>query len=137
MKKFLAVMVCILTLLSVFSVVTYASEEENPLPYLSNPCKTNTNFVIDANGNAKTTALLEVYDDGMISATIKTKIQKRFLFFFWQDVTEWIDETDENSYLASHSITVDSGTYKAIVEYTIRGTGGDPDVITDEIERTH
>ena len=134
MKKGISFVLIVVVLLS-FSINILADSQIAPC--YDNVAMTDTIFNISSSGNAKVTVSFEGSPEIISGATIKTKIQKRFLFFFWQDVTEWVDEVAGSYYTNSHSITVDSGTYKAIVEYTIRGTGGDPDVITDEIERTH
>ena len=121
MRKIIAMAVCLVTLLSVFSICSSAATQNEVAPYLNNPCITSS--------------------DGSISnvtgATVKIKIQKRFLLVFWNNVIEWTDETTENNYTVVHSTNVGSGTYRATVEYTIYGTGGEPDVIKDEIQRTH
>ena len=135
MKKLIAMLVCIFTLISVFSVSVMADASISPR--YNNVAFKDSYFEIANDGTATVRATYSGDDDIITGATIKIKIQKQFLFFFWTDVVEWIDESNDSYHTFVHSIQVDSGTYKATIEYTIRGTGGDPDVITDTIERSH
>ena len=135
MKKIVTLLVCTLMLLSILPLSALA--DEGITPYYNNIALKDTHFEIDSNGTAAVRATFRGDRNVITSATVKIKIQKKFLFFFWTDVIEWTDETTENNYTVVHSTTVDSGTYNAIVEYTIRGVGGESDIIKDEIERTH
>ena len=99
--------------------------------------KTDTDFNIDENGIARVSVYFNGYNDKTTGATIKIKIQKRFLLVFWNDVASWTDEATGYYYTNTHSTTVEKGYYRAQVENTIRGTGGTPDVITDELEYSY
>ena len=134
MKRVIALLMCIVLAVCALGINTLA--DTGISPRLNNVADVGMQFSIDSNGTAKVVAFFDG-DSTTTSATIKIKIQKQFLFFFWTDVIEWTDETTEKSYAKSFSTQVDSGTYKATIEYTIRGTGGEPDVITDTIERTY
>ena len=134
MKKAISLIMCIVIVLSTLGICAFAETKNSPR--FTNVGEINTVFNIDSNGNARVTVSYDGYS-AMTHATIKIKIQKQFLFFFWTDVIEWTDESTERYYAKTFTTPVDGGTYKAIVEYTIRGTAGEPDVITDEIQRTY
>ena len=142
MKKIVSCFIILNILIGLLSLSVSASNYIVS-PYMNNGGSTSTEFTIDSAG--KGTVSVYYYDGTKVvtGATIKTKIQKNFLFFFWTDVdigvenNTWVDECVGHTYFGTHSVNLGSGTYKAIVEYTIRGTGGEPDVITQEIERTH
>ena len=106
-------------------------------PYYNNVQRTSTTFDINESGVATVKTFMNGYPDTTTGATIKIKIQKRFLLFFWSDVASWTEEATAHYYSNTHSVTVEKGDYRAQVEYTIYGTGGSPDVITDELERSY
>ena len=135
MKKIISLVICMVIVFSSLGISSLASSEITP--YYNNVADVETQFNIDSNGTARVIVFYDGDPDTITGATIKIKIQKQFLFFFWTDVVEWIDESNDSYHMFVHSIQVDSGTYKATIEYTIRGTGGEPDVITDTIERSH
>ena len=135
MKKILSAIICVVVLIGCIPINTFAVGEISP--YYNNTQRTTTNFTISDSGVAKVRISYNGYKDTTTGATIKTKIQKSFLFFFWSDVTSWTDEASGYYYSTTHSTSVDSGTYRAIVEYTIRGTGGSADVITEQLEYSY
>ena len=135
MRRAISLVICVVIAISALSINVFASSKITPR--YNNVSNTNTYFDIDSSGNAKVIASFGGDRSAITSATVKIKIQKRFLLVFWNNVIEWTDETTENNYTVVHSTNVGSGTYRATVEYTIYGTGGEPDVIKDEIQRTH
>ncbi len=123
-------------------LVTVASAEGNEgiAPCLNNTAMSTTHFVIE-DGVAYLSVCYDGYPGIATSATITSKIQKKFLLFFWKDVdigmpnNEWVDEIVGSDYLGEHTVNIDSkGTYRAVVEYVIRGTGGADDVLNAEVE---
>lgn len=135
MKKILSAIVCVIVLIGCIPLSVFASEAITP--YYNNVVRQSTLFDIDENGIATVKASYVGQSGVTTGATIKTKIQKRFLLVFWSDVASWTDEATGHYYSNTHSTTVESGYYRAQVEYTIRGTGGDSDVITDELEYSY
>ncbi len=134
MKKFISIILCAALLSSILVIASSAEGNEGIAPCLNNTSTANTGFVIE-DGIGYVTISYEGYPGIATSATITTKIQKQFLFFFWTDVAEWVDEIEGSDYLGGHSTNITSkGTYKAVVKYVIRGTGGADDVFTSEVE---
>ena len=136
MKKTIILFVCLVMVMSCISVDIFAMEKNEASTYLLNASKVTTSFNIDENGNAIVNVGYRGIADVTTNAVITVKIQKRFLLIFWQDVDggEWTDYASGEYYSTSHSVSVKSGTYRATVEYTIYGTGGAPDVITEELK---
>lgn len=135
MKKILSIIVCMVVLVGCVPIHSFATEKV--VPYDNNTLSTYSVFNIDDNGTASIFAEYVGYIGITTGATIKTKIEKRFLLVFWNEVASWTDEVVGDYYSNTHSTTVKKGTYRATVEYTIRGTGGEPDVIVDEYEYTY
>lgn len=129
-------MTCVITILSCIYTTAFASGENKISTYANNTLRTNTQFSIDDNGLATVVVSYVGYEGITSGGIVNIKIQKRFLFAFWQDVEggSWTDYSSGVSYTNSHSISVKSGTYRVQVEYQISGFGGDTDVITEEIE---
>ena len=137
MKKVFVCMLCMLMLFS-YTTIPAVAADEGITPYYNNVISTRTQFNISTSGNATVT----VYYDGIsgvtTGATITTKIQKRTLGFIWTKIdigtanNEWVDAVTGADYSNTHSVALPgSGTYRAVVEYEITGTGGATDVIED------
>lgn len=136
MKKILLAIICLIVSVGCIPTNTLAAES-GITPYYNNTMNTLTDFYISENGVATVHISFNGYGGETTGATINTKIEKRFLLVFWSDVASWTDEVSGYYYTNEHSINVKKGTYRATVEYTIRGTGGEPDVIVDELEYTY
>ena len=136
MKKLLLYLTCFILILGCLNTTVFAAGGMST--YANNLASTKTQFSINSNGVATVRVGYSGYEGITTNAVIKTKIQKSFLFFFWQDVegASWTDNATGSSYLNTHSITVSSGTYKVVVEYKVYGSGGSADTITDELEAT-
>ena len=73
-------------------------------------------------------------------AIVESKIQKKTLFW-WSDVDNgetdntWVDHFYSISGSLSHTLEITKkGTYRAVVTYTVKGTGGADDVIDEVVE---
>lgn len=71
---------------------------------------------------------------------IESKIQRRTLFW-WSDVDNgetdntWVDHFYKVSGDVTHTVEITKkGTYRAVVTYTVKGTGGADDVIDEVVE---
>jgi hypothetical protein len=107
-------------------------------PCFNNTLMTQTDFIIESGGNATVCIDYTGYSGITTGANITSTIQKRVALFFWSDVTSWSDTSSEYSYSNEHSYQLSStGTYRAVVQYTVYGTGGSPDIINETIERTY
>lgn len=132
---FLAIMVCTLAV----SVAAATIQ-----PRLNNTAMTSTNFTITSSGKATITASYTGYKNVTTGATVTSYIEKRTLGMFWTrvDIGEignaWVDTSTDDTDAFGHVFYLsERGTYRAIVEYEIRGTGGATDVINYEQERTY
>ena len=96
-------------------------------------------FTISTSGAASVKATYMGYPNITTGANIKITIQKRFLFF-WFDVDggEWDDDLTGWNNSTTHSLDLTStGSYRAVFEYTVYGSGGDPDEIEETIYRDY
>ena len=145
MKKFICLLLSCVFLCGAFSTVSYAATNDTNavMPRLNNTAIVDTGFVINDNGLATIKVSFVGYEGITTGATIKVKLQKRFLLVFWNDVDIGsygnmlqYEVTGDNFY-KSYSFSLPKGTYRIQVEYEIRGSGGSADVLTEEIERTY
>jgi len=109
-------------------------EETSISPKSNNVNITASNFTI-IDGIAYARASYTGYQGITTGATITIKLQKKILFW-WFDVDNgqsnntWTDVLYGCDGSVLHSLTLGStGEYRAIISYTIRGTGGADDVI--------
>ena len=124
----LAVVFCLLT-------VVQASEIT---PRYNNVNQIITDFNISSSGRATVYVSYSGTDGVTTGATITTKIEKKFLWW-WNDVdnASWVDQVSGADFLTTHSVNLSSGgTYRCTYEYNIYGTGA-TDVISGEIEREY
>ena len=70
-------------------------------------------------------------------ATINIKLQKRVLLLFWSTENEWITTTYVPSFDEIYTYPVASGTYRVTIEFTIRGSAGPDDVISQTHEKSN
>ena len=142
MKKVLILFFSLVYAFGCISVTAYADfdkpEDEIIISEYNNVNEMRARLDI-TNGNANVIIFYQGYDGITEGATITTKIQKRFLLVFWTDVdigmpnNEWVDQSTATSYSNSHSVALSStGTYRAIVSFTVYGSGGSPDTATIE-----
>lgn len=122
------------------SIIPVYASNEGITPYFNNTATTETTFLIDENGVAWVAAMYDGYDGITTGATITIKLEKKFLWW-WNDVDNgWTDNTYVKEFtgcsdFVNYSLQLSkTGTYRATVVYTVYGTGGDPDVITDILE---
>ena len=141
MKKIISV-ILVLTLFS--GVFALNASAESVQPRLNNTISTSTSFHInDSTGKATITMSCSGNSD-FTRVNIVSYIQKKTLGLFWTRAetgtnnNEWKDSSNKNPYSTTRSITLSStGTYRAVVTYTVEGTGGSDDVIEDIIEDTY
>ena len=109
------------------------------MPCLNNTDSTEAIFVIDDNGEAIVAYICYGYEGITSRIVVEIKIEKKFLWW-WNDVdgASWTDETTGYSLDNEHSIQLSkSGTYRAVITYTVYGSGGEADVLTNEIEKKY
>ena len=133
MRRFLRALVCGIIILSCLSTTVMAAET-GIMPYYNNVSKTNSDFSI-TDGIAKVKLTYTGYSGTTTGAKVTTVLQKRTLWLFWSDVTEWVDTSSSPFDSFTHTYSVSSGkTYRVQITYEISGSGGATDVITEEIE---
>lgn len=139
MRKFLTLLLVIATLcLSATPVRAEAAQ-----PYYNNTMTVSASFVITSSGEAIAAYSITGYEDYFKSAITVVYIEKLTLGLFWTRVDngmpdkEWSDFTSLNPYINEHSIQLESrGTYRAVFEFNVMGTGGPRDVIETKVEAT-
>ena len=73
--------------------------------------------------------------DSFVRADLNVKIQKRFLFVFWNDVDEWNASSTEIDGWFTHIFDLNgSGMYRAKFTLTVTGNDGTVDTVTSTIE---
>ena len=140
MKKLVSVLICCILLVMALPISAFAKNNE-ATPYWNNVIRVNYDFNINSSGKA-TVYVSYVGYTGLTGATVTTKIQKQQTNGSWVDVdinttnNEWIDTSSGITFSTSHSVVVSRGTYRALIEYEIRGSKP-TDTISDIIERTY
>ena len=137
MKKITTILLVIVALCTMI-IPVHASENE-VMPRFNNTLQVTTMFNIESSGKAVATYSFFGYDGITTRVVISSKIEKKFLWW-WNDVdgAEWIDEIEGSVYAGEHTHQLTkSGTYRLVYEYTVYGTGGDPDVISNSIEKEY
>ena len=79
------------------------------------------------------------YTNYATGATITCKIEKKTLWW-WSDVdgAEWIDSVEGSSNIVEHTYQLSkTGKYRLTYEITVYGTAGNPDVISNTIEKEY
>ncbi len=113
-------------------------------PYYNNTDSSKVTFTISSNGTA--TVSLRCVGVSGVTTSIEavTRIERQLLTNVWTKVDigtenkEWVDSTSSYRLLASHSVKLSqTGTYRAVTTFTIRGTGGSPDVIVHRVTATY
>ena len=117
------------------SMPIYASEAESGIsPRLSHTCEASYSF--DATSSV---GYIDVDYTGVaasfVSAKLTVKVEKQFLFFFWNEVDTWTATSTEVLGRFYHEMALTgAGTYRATFTLEVTGTDGTVDVITDTIE---
>ena len=137
MKK---ISICLLCMLMLFGYVTVpvAAANDGIMPCYNNVIQTNTSFDISESGVATVTVSYNGITGVTTGATITTKIQKRTLGMIWTKVD--IGEPNIEIVITSTKVIGDyhydiqlnsTGNYRAVITYTVSGSGGADDVIED------
>ena len=124
-----------------YAVPAYAYDiEDEPVPDEPVEPYTYTDYVngaLDVSDGVAVVRATYVGNDDVTGATIEITLQKRFLLFWWNDVEggHWVDTFTTSSGSTSHSLSVPSGTYRAVIKYKIYGSGGDYDEISKTVDQ--
>ncbi len=138
MKKTISFVIILAVLVSVFTVAASAASGSSDItPYYNNVYYAKCFFTIEEDGNAEIKVSYEGVPGMVTSAYILVILHKKASSTSWTEVDYWEDYSYSSNYSNTFNISVDHGTYKAEITYTINGNGGAADVITHEIERTY
>lgn len=144
MKKILAILMTLITLLNFASFSIYASENAEVSPCLNNGSNSTSRFGISSSGLSEVSVSYNGIKGTTTKVTITTYIQKKTLGLFWTKVDigaenkEWIDTlTDVNGYISHKYQLSSTGTYRAVIKIVFSGTGGSDDEIEDKIEKKY
>lgn len=139
MRKFLTLLLVVAIFCSSVTPVQAAQVQ----PYYNNTMSVSSSFIITSSGEAIVAYSITGYEDYFKSAITVIYIEKLTLGLFWTRVDngmpdkEWSDFTSIRNYINEHSIQLESrGTYRAVFEFNIMGTGGPRDVIESIEEAT-
>lgn len=117
------------------SMPIYASEVGGGIsPRLTHTC--DATFVFDATSSiGYIDSTYTAVDTTFVSAKLTVKVEKKFLFFFWDEVGTWTSTSTEIFGGFYHEMPLTgSGTYRATFTLEVTGTDGTVDVITNSIE---
>lgn len=138
-KKTYMIFIFVALFLVCGNIAVYAGNE-GILPCNNNTASTSTVFTISSSGTATASVGYTGYAGVTSGGRIETKMQKKILGLFWQNVDNgtWIDSASGAHYRNSHKLQLTSkGTYRIAVEYTIYGSGGAADKIESEIIKSY
>ena len=135
MKKITKTLVAIL-LIAILSMTTITSfaNEQGISPRLSHTDSANFSFSATANGGYIDVTYYG-YDDSFVRADLTVKIEKRFLFLFWTEITTWSASSNEIEGHFANKFDLDgSGTYRATFTLKVTGNDGTVDTIEQVLE---
>ena len=130
--------VLLVVMLFAMAIPTIATDD-GIMPCFNNTSTTEAVFIIEDNGIATISYTCLGYEGITTRIVVETKIEKKFLWW-WNDVdgASWTDESTKVYCANDHSIQLSKrGTYRAVITYTVYGSGGEADVIPAEIEKKY
>lgn len=132
MKSFLLIALSMFMCLT--SISAYAAEAENQvMPRLSHIGDASFAFAADASGG-HISAEYTGNSASFVSAKLTVKVEKRFLWVFWNEISTWTAMSTDIDGLFYYLMSLDgSGTYRATFTLEVTGTDGTIDVV--EIQR--
>ena len=136
MKK-IAIIIILSLLLSFGMSVLASAEEYNAMPRYANVDLCKCFFDIE---NDVANIRVNVYGISNVTSriTVYITMEKRVLLgLWWKEEASWTDSINNTNATFNFSNEVKSGTYRCNFEITIEGTGGNADVITNQITATN
>ena len=137
MRKITKTLVAIflIAIMSMTSVTAFASNE-SPSPRLSHMSGGSFSFAATSDGGYVDVAYHGY--DSFVRADLTVKIEKNFLFFWWNEVSSWSASSTQIDGEFYNTLPLDgSGTYRASFTLKITGNDGTVDTITDVIEDSY
>ena len=137
MKRTISFFLSVLLLFGCVGIPVAAANTEI-MPYYNNILSTYSNFTIGSSGTGTVEASYRGYINVTDSVTVTIKIQKRSLGLIWTKV----DIGNENNEIVFTSTNTNddfiydvqlksTGNYRAVITYTVSGSGGADDTIED------
>lgn len=144
MKKILAIMMVVVTLVSLVAMPASADESPGITPYLNNAERSSCIFDISSSGLSTVHVSYTGIQGVTTKVTVTTYLQKKTLGLFWTKVDigttnkEWVDTSTQVSGTFVHQYQLQStGTYRAVITIVFSGTGGADDEIQNKIEKKY
>ena len=124
--------ILLIAILSTTGIAAFASED-GIAPRLSH--MSNGSFTFSATSDGGYADVTYHGYDSFVRADLTVKLEKRFLFVFWNYVDEWSSSSTELNGDFFHTFTLNgSGTYRAKFTLLITGNDGTVDTIEQVIE---
>lgn len=137
MKRVAIFFLSMLLLVGCISIPVSAADSDI-MPYYNNIMQTGSSFSIDSSGVGEIYASYTGYSGVTDSVTIKIKVQKKTLGFIWTKVdigtenNEIVVTSDNINDAFTYYVQLNStGNYRAVITYTVSGSGGADDSIED------
>ena len=128
----LSLIMC-MTSIPVFANESQGDGNQGIMPCLSHIF--NTNFSFDATSDGGYAVVTYYGNDSFVRANVTIKVEKRFLWAFWSEVSEWSSSSTQTNGNFLHTFELNgSGTYRATITLVVTGSDGTVDTITDTIE---
>ena len=138
MKKCMSLVLIIITLLGVcVCQISDQTPDDGVMPLFNNTSYTMVDFIIDdSTGIALIVVDFVGYEDLTTVGCVEVKLQKKTWGLFWTDVENGRNDNTWTTYFAKYIYHDEirfqlssTGTYRALITFTINGNGGDADVI--------
>ena len=122
----------LIALLSLTSITAFANDEA-PSPRLSH--MEDGSFTFSATADGGHVDVTYYGYDSFVRADLTVKIEKNFLFFWWNEVTSWSASSTQIDGEFYNTLPLDgSGKYRATFTLLITGNDGTVDTIERTIE---
>ncbi len=143
MKKIVALLITAILMMGIFTVTPFAAIKDDGIvmPMYNNTSNVTTNFLIEE-GIAKVTVGYVGKFNKLTRAVIKTKLQVQ-TSSGWVDVNngelnnEWVEDRTTIMFSETYNLEVPRGTYRAVINFEMYGTGGAADIIPKTLEYTY
>lgn len=143
MKKTIALLLAVVTLLSCCGLTMIATAENEATPYYNNTNYASVTFSISDTGKA-TFSLSCSGKSGITSKIVAVSYIQRKVGLIWVrvdnglDGKEWTDTVNGINLTKSHSLQLSkTGTYRVKVEFAVTGSGGSADEIVKTVTDTY
>ena len=121
------------------SFAAIASNETEIMPRWQSVSSIDSSLIIEDTGMAYV-LIRYIGSNTLQKITFETKLQKKFLFFFWGDVANgetdhtWVRSFTAQTGSFSHTLQLEeTGTYRAVIDITAVSTDGS----SETIQRVH